>query len=288
MTVRPYTPAGFATMNESKTSATIDRNDRWVEHPHGRIFTRTWTPAGMADAAERRSPIVLFHDSLGCVEIWRGFPAELSQTTGRQVIAYDRLGFGKSDPRVGLPSLDFVGEEASIYFPALSEQLGLQRFVAFGHSVGGGMAIHCAAEYPVQCEALVTVAAQVFAEDRTLEGIRAAREQFRDEGQFQRLAKYHGDKTRWVLDAWIENWLSPGFASWTVAPVLPRVTCPVLAIHGVLDEYGSVRHAQMIGELASGPTRIEILEGVGHVPQRERPEQVLALVSELLDRRGVA
>jgi pimeloyl-ACP methyl ester carboxylesterase len=85
-----------------------------------------------------------------------------------------------------------------------------------------------------------------------------------------------------VLDAWIETWLSPGFASWTLAEVLPRVTCPVLAIHGVNDEYGSVRHAELIGERSGGPARIEILEGIGHVPHREQPERVLGLVSGFL------
>ena len=55
-------------------------------------------------------------------------------------------------------------------------------------------------------------------------------------GQVERLARYHGDKARWVLDAWIGSWLHPGFASWTLAEVLPRVACPVLALHGALDE----------------------------------------------------
>ena len=268
-------------MNDSQPAPTTTTRDRWVEHPQGRLFTRTWEPAG---AAPSRSPIVMFHDSLGSVELWRAFPAELSAATGRAVIAYDRLGFGKSDARSGLPSLDFVGEEASIYFPALRDQLGLTAFVACGHSVGGGMAVHCAAENAARCEALVTIAAQVFAEDRTLEGIRAAREQFKDPEQVQRVAKYHGEKARWVLDAWIDNWLSPGFASWTVEAVLPRVACPVLAIHGVNDEYGSVRHAELIGRLVSGPARVEILPDTGHVPQRERPELVLGLVREFLAR----
>ena len=75
------------------------------------------------------------------------------------------------------------------------------------------MALHCAAEFASDCEALITESAQVFAEDRTLQGIRAAREQFRDAGQLERLARYHGDKARWVLDAWIGSWLHPGFAS---------------------------------------------------------------------------
>lgn len=262
-----------------------DPRDRWIEHPQGRLFTRTWTPADMPQAARRPSPIVLFHDSLGSVELWRDFPGRLSRATRRPVIAYDRLGFGRSDPRAERPSPRFIAEEASAYFPTLREQLGVQRFIALGHSVGGAMAIHCAAEWAAHCEALITVAAQVFTEDRTLEGIRAAREQFRDPMQVERLAKYHGDKARWVLDAWIGSWLHPGFASWTITGVLPRVTCPVLAIHGMLDEYGSTRHADLIGALSGGPSRVEILPSAGHLPHREQPEFVLELVTEFVADR---
>ena len=263
-------------------TSSIQTRDQWVEHPQGRLFTRTWSPPSAPKAVRPASPIVLFHDSLGCVALWRYFPAALSAVTVRPVVAYDRLGFGQSDPRAHQPSLDFVAEETARYFPALREQLGLRKFVALGHSVGGGMAIHAAADFAGDCEALITIAAQVFPEDRTLEGIRAAREQFRDERQVERLAKYHGDKTRWVLDAWIESWLHPGFASWTLAGVLPRVSCPVLAIHGELDEYGSTRHPQLIGTLSGGPARVELLPDTGHVPHRERPDTVLRLVSELV------
>ena len=266
------------------TANRIDSRDRWVEHPQGQIFTRSWAPAGGAEPAGTPSPILLLHDSLGCVELWRDFPAALSRATGREVIAYDRLGFGRSAPRTGRPALDFVAEEASTYVPVLLEQLGVGAFIALGHSVGGGMAVHCAAAFAPRCKALVTVAAQVFAEDRTLNGIRATKEQFEDSKQVERLARYHGEKTAWVLDAWIGNWLDPGFAPWSLADVLPQVNCPVLAIHGELDEYGSTRHPELIGRLGKGPVQVEILPGVGHVPHRERPEQVLGLVAGFVHR----
>ena len=266
-----------------QTTDVPSAQDHWVALPQGRCFARSWTPeAGAAGA----SPIVLLHDSLGCVALWRDFPPLLAAATGRRVIAYDRLGFGESDPRRVRPAIDFVAQEAIDYFPALREQLGLERFVLLGHSVGGGMAIECAAAFPTACEALVTESAQVFAEDRTLEGIRAAQRQFDDPEQVERLSRYHGARAPWVLDAWIGNWLDPRFGEWNVLQALPRVRCPTLVLHGDSDEYGSLRHPSLIGERCGGATQVEILADTGHVPHRERPALVLEHLRAFLAPRG--
>lgn len=267
-------------------TAGIVSNDVWVQHPRGRIFVRTWDNPGKTGSPQERGPIVLFHDSLGCVDLWRDFPARLSAATGRGVVAYDRLGFGRSDPRSDKLGLDFIADEAKTYFPTIGEQLGLRKFIAFGHSVGGGMAVHCAAGFPSNCEALITESAQAFLEERTVQGILAAKRQFKDERQIERLGKYHGEKARWVLDAWTETWLDPGFAAWSLAGVLPGVSCPVLAIHGVFDEYGSIRHPELIGRLCSGPSKVEFMADTYHVPHRERPEAVIGLVSGFISSVG--
>lgn len=256
----------------------ILHEDFWVLLPVGRVFVQKWSPV-----QAHGSPIILFHDSLGCVELWRNFPSLLAARTGRAVIAYDRPGFGRSDSRTGILSPNFVVEEAASTFPALREQLGIGRFVAFGHSVGGGMATHCAARFACDCAALITESAQAFVEDRTLQGIRAAQALFADPAQVERLGKYHGDKARWVLDAWIDTWLAPSFADWSLDGVLPRVRCPVLVIHGADDEYGSIRHPERIGRFAGGPARVEVMPDTRHVPHREREAAVLDLVAEFLN-----
>ncbi|MBF0372844.1 MAG: alpha/beta fold hydrolase [Alphaproteobacteria bacterium] len=258
-------------------------SDFWVEHPHGRIFTRIWRPEGRAGV---EGAIVLFHDSLGCVDLWRNFPAALSASAGRPVIAYDRLGFGKSDARADKPGIDFIADEAKTYFPVIRQKIGFDRFIAFGHSVGGGMAVNCAAEFPAHCDALITESAQAFAEDKTLESISLARERFKAEGQIDRLEKYHGRKARWVLDAWIETWLHPDFADWSLASVLPLVRCELLAIHGAHDEFGSARHPEMISELSGGPSRFEIIPDTFHVPHREREELVVEMATKFVSMQN--
>lgn len=258
--------------------APVQVTDRFVHIPQGRLFVRSWQLAGSAAAA----PIVLFHDSLGCVELWRDFPAALAAATGRRVIAYDRLGFGRSDPRRGSLTPGFVADEAEAALPALQRELDFGRFAAFGHSVGGGMAVHCAARHPEHCLALVTESAQAFVEERTLAGIREAKSGFEDPARFERLVRYHGDKARWVLTAWTETWLSPAFRDWSLADVLPQVACPVLALHGEHDEFGTARHPATIARLAGAGARVEIIGGAFHVPHREQPARILRLASEFL------
>jgi pimeloyl-ACP methyl ester carboxylesterase len=256
--------------------------DAWVQTSKGRVFARTWTGSALTKNPVSKAPIVLFHDSLGCVDLWRGFPARLCESTGRNVIAYDRLGFGKSDPLQHKQSFGFIQEEAETYFPAVLQQLGFHKFIAFGHSVGGAMAVHCAGKFADSCQALIAESAQAFVEDRTLHGLLEARKEFQKRGQLDRLKKYHGSKAEWVLAAWTETWLAPEFAKWSLEPELPRVKCPVLVIHGTDDEFGSNLHSEMIGRLVSGTSQITILPGCRHVPHKEHENIVVGLVTDFL------
>lgn len=241
----------------------------------GSVFVRRWQPA----AAGSGIPLILLHDSLGCVELWRDFPATLSRRLGRVVVAYDRLGFGRSSRRDELPGPDFIREEAEAVLPEVLNRLGVAEFALFGHSVGGAMALTAAARAGDRCQAVVSEAAQAFVEDRTVAGVKEARAGFAKPGQFERLERWHAGKARWVLDAWTEVWLSPEFAGWTLEPDLPRVTCPVLVVHGDGDEYGSVAFPEAIRRGVSGPVEMHVLHGCGHVPHRERPAEVADLVA---------
>ncbi len=254
-------------------------SDADIAVPGGVIFTRVWNPA-----RSRLAPIILLHDSLGSVDLWREFPAALAQATARPVAAYDRLGFGRSTPRHELPDTDFIREEAEVLFPPLLEGLGISDFLLFGHSVGGPMAITIAAGHPDRCRLVITESAQAFVEERTLAGIQAAKEAFARPKQFARLVKWHGDKAQWVLDAWTRTWLSPARRSWSLDAALARVRCPVLAIHGDGDEYGSEAFPRRITKKVQGPARMELLSACGHVPHRERREEVLRLAAGFIHR----
>ena len=251
--------------------------DRWVDGEAGRVFVRRWPVEGSG-----RAPIVLLHDSLGSVAQWRDFPSKLAQATSREVIAYDRLGFGQSDPRDERPSPGFVREEATSSCAAVRDALQLQHFVLFGHSVGGAMALEIAAAEGARCVGVVSESAQAFVEPRTRAGIRDAKAAFASDAQMARLQRWHGDKARWVLEAWTEVWLDASFDDWSLRDCLPRVHCPVLAIHGDGDEYGSLSFPCTIADGVAGPSRMVALQGCGHVPHREQEAVVFEIVTEFL------
>jgi pimeloyl-ACP methyl ester carboxylesterase len=135
------------------------------------------------------------------------------------------------------------------------------------------MAIAIAATQGARCRFVVTESAQAFVEQRTLDGIVAAKAQFERNDQFARLARWHGDKAAWVLDAWTQVWLDPAFAAWSLDRWLPQVRCPVLAIHGDRDEYGSVAFPERIAHGVQGPARMVVLEACGHVPTESSPSR---------------
>jgi pimeloyl-ACP methyl ester carboxylesterase len=257
----------------------VSTEQYWINTPQGCLFAQCWSTDKAQNAA-----IVLMHDSLGCVALWRDFPERLARTSGRRVIAYDRLGFGRSAACPGELPPSFVEDEATSGFQAVCDHFDLSQFVVFGHSVGGGMAICCAASHPERCQAVITESAQAFVETATLDGIRQAERQFAEPGQAERLHKYHADKSRWVLRAWVDTWLSDAFSDWSLDAQLRRVGCPMLVLHGDRDEYGSTHQPERIAAIAGGPVSVEILPDCGHVPHREYPDAVLTTVHAFLQR----
>jgi pimeloyl-ACP methyl ester carboxylesterase len=125
----------------------------------------------------------------------------------------------------------------------------------------------------------VTIAAQAFVEDRTLEGIRVAQRSFQDPANLAKLTKYHGDKAEWAVGAWINTWLAPEFVDWNLDAALTRVRCPVLAVHGELDEYGTSEHPKRI---AAGRGTAHVFPNTGHVPHREREQLLIGTIQQFL------
>jgi pimeloyl-ACP methyl ester carboxylesterase len=252
--------------------------EHWIATGKGRMLVREWAPPNPVSAPA----IILLHDSLGCITLWRDFPAALSTRTGRRVVAYDRPGFGQSDPFPERLPLDFIYTECGASLPPLLAALKIDRFVLFGHSVGGGMSVAGAADFGVRCTGLISESAQIFREERTFAGIRTAQPNLvPGSSQRERLKKYHGEKTDWVLSSWIDNWLDPTFVL-DLTGHMKKIRCPVLALHGDLDEFGSTDQAAYLCDRVTGPAQLHLMKDCGHVPHRDRPGEILETVAKFL------
>lgn len=257
--------------------SSISIDNYLIKTSYGKINVKKWVP----DKTISDIPVILLHDSLGSVDLWRGFPEILAENISRTIIAYDRLGYGRSDVRDGIPPLDFIEEEAAKYFPEVKSGLNYSEYILIGHSVGGPISINIAAQDP-DCKGVVTIASQSFVEEMTLRGVEKTKREFERPGQIERLMKWHGNKAKWVLDAWTDKWASREFSTWNIDNCIGNVICPVLSIHGADDEYGSTALAEYFYEKSGGVTDILILEDCGHMPHMEKTQIVINKVKDFL------
>lgn len=228
-----------------------------------------------------RPVLVFLHEGLGSIEFWRDFPDRLAATLDLDVLVYDRLGHGGSDPMPLPRSLDYHQAEAGEDLPTLLAREGVKRSVLIGHSDGATIALLYAA-YHDDTVACVTEAAHVFVEDVTLAGIREAKALYEAGGLRGPLERYHGDKTDAVFYAWVDTWLDERFRDWNIEGELADIRCPVLAIQGEDDEYGSPAQVHGIVEGGGGIGRPLLLPGCGHTPHKEQPDVVARAITEFL------
>jgi pimeloyl-ACP methyl ester carboxylesterase len=232
-----------------------------------------WQPA-----ASSGPPLIMLHDALGSVAQWRQFPAELATRTGRRVIAYDRAGHGRSAPLAQPRDFGYLEREAWEVLPDLLQALDIAAPILIGHSDGGSIALLYAARYPAA--AVVAEAPHVFVEDITLAGIHQAVEE--REVLIQKLEKHHGSKAAALFDAWADTWLAPAFRSWDIRPLLPAIICPVLAIQGLSDPYGSAAQVLDIAVALGNRAQPWLIPAAGHQPHGEMPTTLIEGIARFL------
>jgi pimeloyl-ACP methyl ester carboxylesterase len=231
---------------------------------------------------EGRPTLLLLHEGLGCVAMWRQFPDRLAAATGCRLIAWSRAGYGGSEPFPEPRTPRYMHREAEEALPALLATLGIQRPLLIGHSDGGSIALIFAATFPDVPLGIAVMAPHEFIEEETLAGIQAARNTWTTTAWPQKLARYHADAPR-VFRDWADTWLSLEYRDWNILPCLSAVRCPVLAIQGEEDEYATLRQIEVIAEQVPA-TQLLKLPHCGHSPQRDQEDTVLAALSEFILR----
>ncbi|MGD9903142.1 MAG: alpha/beta fold hydrolase [Vicinamibacterales bacterium] len=221
-------------------------------------------------------PIVCLHDGLGSVSTWREFPADVAARLGRDVVAYSRLGHGQSDQRLGPPDVAFMHHEGVTVLPAVLDAAGIRRAVLFGHSDGGSIALLAAAAHPERVIALVLEAPHLFVEALTVASITAVRERYlAEDGELRRRLARHHAAVDHTFYGWADVWLSPAFRSWSIEAEAAHTTCPILALQGLDDEFGTPAQVHRLAALTAGRTTVELIQKCGHSPHRDQSSLVL-------------
>lgn len=227
--------------------------------------------------------IVLLHEGLGSVSLWRDFPEAIARRTGCRVMVYSRFGYGQSDGLPGPRAPTFMHEEATDVLPRLLAGLHIERPILLGHSDGASIALIHAAEPRNGVVAAILMAPHVFVEPVGLSSIAKITETYETTDLRARLARHH----RHVDDAflgWSRIWLSPTFRTWSLGAEVQRLACPTLLIQGEDDEYGTLAQIDAIAAAAPGPIERLVLPACGHSPHRDQPAAVLDAVAAFVAR----
>lgn len=242
-------------------------------------------------APERRGrPLVVFlHEGLGSLAMWKDFPQRLCDAAGCRGLVYSRPGYGRSTPRAAEEAwgLDFMHRQAHEVLPALLRALGVDAAGdppwLFGHSDGGSIALLHAARFPDRVAGVVVLAPHLFVEDLSVASIEDARVAYATTDLKARLARYHDDPDS-AFRGWNDIWLDPAFRTWNITAEIAAIRCPVLAIQGADDQYGTMAQVDGIAANVAG-TELVRLAACGHSPHRDQPDAVIAAVRRTLYAR---
>jgi len=250
----------------------------WLQAGGKRLEWSHWGPG-----VEAAPTVVLLHEGLGCLGLWRDFPERLVAATGFGVTAYSRAGYGQSDPADLPRPVDYMTHEAVTVLPQVLAATGFRRGILMGHSDGATIAAEYAGRVSDhRVRGLVLMAPHFFTEPMGLAEIARAGAGFA-EGLRAKMAKWHRDPDH-TFRGWNDAWLNPDFAGWNVTEVIDYLRVPVLAIQGRQDQYGTLAQIGELETRSPAPVDVAILDDCRHAPHHERPEAVLTAVAAFCTR----
>jgi len=233
------------------------------------------------------APLLVFlHEGLGSLSMWRDFPQRLCDAAGCRGLVYSRPGYGRSTPRAAEEAwgLDFMHRQAHEVLPALLDALDVDTAAAppwlLGHSDGGSIALLHAARFPHRVAGAIVLAPHILVEPLSVASIEKARTAYLETDLRERLAKHHDDPDS-AFWGWNDIWLHPPFQAWSIEAELAPISCPLLAVQGLDDEYGTL---EQIRGIARRVPQTELLElaACGHSPHRDQPAALIAAASRLI------
>ncbi len=242
----------------------------------GRRLETVW-----AEPADASLPVVvMLHEGLGSVSLWKDFPQRLGQRTGYGILVYSRYGYGRSDRLAERRHVDYMHREGEVVLPELLRRLGIVKPILLGHSDGASIALIYAGSRVDGPKALILEAPHVFVEDKAVRSIAQAKVVFETGDWRVKLRRYHEDPEA-TFRGWNDIWLDPSFRSWNIESYLESIRCPVLVIQGQDDEYATEAQVESIVARVPGAQGV-LLPRCGHSPHSEQPEETLTRIQSFL------
>ena len=239
-----------------------------------RLETAWWGPG-----PEAAPTLVLLHEGLGCVTLWRDFPERLTAATGCGVFAYSRLGYGRSDAAALPRPLSYMHDEAFFVVGRVLDAAAIRRCILLGHSDGASIAaIYAGSVQDFRVRGVVLMAPHYFVEDICIEAIARARDAYTQGDLRARLARYH-DHVDAAFLGWNGAWLDPGFRAWDITEYLAYIRVPVLQLQGTADPYGTTAQPRAAEQIACCPVET-VMVPAGHAPHLEAAAQTLAAIAD--------
>lgn len=226
--------------------------------------------------------LVFLHEGLGSASHWKDFPALVAASTGCPVTVYSRYGSGDSDALTEARSVGYMHDEALATLPELLSTLRIENSILIGHSDGASIAIIYAGAHD-RLRGAILLAPHVFVEDLSVRSIAEAKVAFESTDLPERLGRYHREPAR-TFWGWNDIWLHPDFRSWNIEEYLPRITCPILVIQGIDDQYGTMAQVEAIRRQSGGSVEVMKLENCRHSPQRDQAKATLEAITIFVER----
>ena len=250
--------------------------DKYIENDDCTHFVRH-----LQVTEDESIPVLVFlHDALGSVEQWKQFPEKLAHACTCDAFIIERQGSGQSSPLTEKRKTDFLHRQAHEVLPQLLEKLHIKKPILIGHSDGGSIALLYASKFEVK--AVVSIAAHVFLEQITLEGIRASMEH--KDFLKLKLSKYHGEKTDALIHAWADTWVSDEFANFNIEKELRSINAPTLIIQSEDDNYGTLRQVDSIfNNIQSKHEKKFIPKTGGHVLHLSMPDELVGEIKQFIE-----
>ncbi|SNS21020.1 alpha/beta fold hydrolase [Antarctobacter heliothermus] len=256
----------------------------WTENGRLTAGGKALEYACFGPAPDKAPTLVLLHEGLGAVALWRDFPQALAKATGFGVFVYSRAGYGQSDPADLPRPLGYMTREAVDVLPQVLEEIGFQRGVLVGHSDGATIAaIYAGSVSDARVRALVLMAPHFFTEEAGLAEIAKAKAGFETGDLREKMARYHRDPDNAFL-GWNDSWLHPDFKDWNVADVIDYLRIPALAVQGRDDQYGTLAQIEELDSRSYAPVETLILDDCRHSPHLDQPERVVAGIAAFCAR----